>query len=41
MAMPADMTRSAEAKSRFYVGAFEAWLRTKVTATNQLTATLT
>jgi LysR family glycine cleavage system transcriptional activator len=42
--------RSAEAKSRFHVGAFESWLRMKITAanlhanlqtTNLQTATLT
>jgi LysR family glycine cleavage system transcriptional activator len=34
------LVRSAEAKSRDYVGAFEAWLRMKITAANLQTATL-
>jgi LysR family glycine cleavage system transcriptional activator len=34
------LVRSAEAKSRGYVGAFEAWLRMKITAANLQTATL-
>jgi LysR family transcriptional regulator, glycine cleavage system transcriptional activator len=35
------LVRSAEAKSRGYVGAFESWLRVKLTAANLQTATLT
>jgi LysR family transcriptional regulator, glycine cleavage system transcriptional activator len=34
------LVRSAEAKSRFHVGAFEAWLRMKITAANLQTAKL-
>jgi len=34
------LIRSAEAKSRGYVGAFEAWLRMKITAANLQIATL-
>jgi LysR family transcriptional regulator, glycine cleavage system transcriptional activator len=33
--------RSAEAKSRFHVGAFESWLRMKITAANLQTTTQT
>jgi LysR family glycine cleavage system transcriptional activator len=33
--------RSAEAKNRFHVGAFESWLRMKITAANLHTATPT
>ena len=35
------LVRSAEAKSRFHVGAFESWLRMKITAANLQTTTLT
>ena len=35
------LVRSAEAKSRSHVGAFESWLRMKITAANLQTATLT
>jgi LysR family transcriptional regulator, glycine cleavage system transcriptional activator len=34
------LVRSTEAKSRSHVGAFEAWLRTKITAANLQTTTL-
>jgi LysR family glycine cleavage system transcriptional activator len=35
------LVRSAEAKSRGYIGAFEAWLRTKITAANLQTTPFT
>jgi LysR family glycine cleavage system transcriptional activator len=34
------LVRSAEAKSRFHVGAFESWLRMKITAANLQTTPL-